>query len=237
MQPARLALAALLLAEAAAAAEYTITRRTSIDQGTPADQTEYWSHKRLVVDDPAQTSIVDFGAGRFTAIDKDARTYVVVPLDDLRRQLLAVGALVDALPPALRDLLGLGRAISLSPNGNSTRIADHDAREYGIGGEQVTGWLWLAEDLDPGRILGDDAAQWWRSGGPLRAVGPLADVAQAISEGKLKGMPMWVTIEAGSANGTVHVTSQVTAVREEPPPPDVGKIPDGYRRAASPLAR
>jgi hypothetical protein len=233
MRPLVLA-ALVLVVEGAAAADYTILRRTSIDDAGFQEQTEYWGRKRLVVDDSVQRTIVDFATDRLTLVDKDARSYVEMPLDAVRRQLLVVGAVVDNLPPRAREMIGLGGKITLSPNGNSTTLAGREAKEYGVGGERVTGWVWLAESLDPTTILGDEAASWWRAGGPLRA-GPLADVAQAISDGKLRGMPLWVTLIAGSESGTTHITSQVTSVREEPPPPDVGRVPEGYRKETTPV--
>jgi hypothetical protein len=229
-------LAAVLTARVAAAGDCTIVRRTAVDRDAPDVQTEYWSRGRLIVDDAGQTSVVDFGAGRFTWIDKDAKTYSVVSLDDVRRQLRTVGAVVQSLPPAARGLLGLQRRLALSATGNTTPVAGHEAREYGITGDDVTGWLWLAEDLDPTRLLGDDAARWWQGGEPLRIVGPLADVAQAVSDGKLRGMPMWVTLDAGAAGHSSHVTSEVVSVRTDRPPRDLARIPDGYRRTSSPLA-
>jgi hypothetical protein len=231
----RVVLVLVAAASLASAADYTIVRRTVVDDGGTTEQTEYWSHKRLVIDDPAQRSIVDFAAGTLTIADKEERTYSAVPLERLRRQLLVVGAVVDNLPSAAREMLGLGRRVTLSPNGNVTRIADHDAKEYGIGGDGVRGWVWLAEDVDPVAILGDEAASWWRAGGPLRAIGPLADVAQAISEGKLKGMPVWAWLTAGSESGTVTVSSDVVSIRQGAAPPDVARVPADYAKRPSPL--
>ena len=217
------------------AADYTIVRRTTIDGGTPQEQTEYWGRGRLVVDDADQRTIVDFGKNEVTAIDKGDRSYWKMPLDRVVRQLVAIGAAVEALPEAARDMLGLGRRVTLSPTGNTSTIAGREAKEYGVGGDGVRGFVWLAEALDPRTILGDDAAAWWRGGGPLRAVGPLADVAQAIGEGKIRGMPLWVSVTSMSERHNTTIESQVTAIREESPPADIGRLPEGLRREEPPL--
>ncbi len=232
---ARAALLAVACGTLARAADWTIVRRTTVEGGTRDEQTEYWSRKRLVVDDPTQRTIVDFGAGTLTSVDKDERTYFTMPLEKLRRQLLAVGAILDRLPPAARDLAGLDRKLSLTPNGNETTLAGHRAREYLIAGEGVTGWVWLADDLDPTTILGDEAAAWWKSGGPLSAIGPLADVARAIAAGDLRGMPMWANVTAGTESRATSFTSEVVSVREGAAPADVARVPDGYRKESAPL--
>jgi hypothetical protein len=223
---------ALVVSTAAAATDYEIVRRTSIDDGDDHEQTEYWGPHRVVVDDPSQRTIVDFAAGTVTIIDKDGHSYSKIRLDDLRRGLLLVGTMIEELPPAARDLLGVGRDVTLSSNGNSTTIAGHRAREYGVGGEHVTGWVWLAEDLDPREILGDDAAAWWRAGGPLRAVGPLGDVARAIEKDNLKGMPVWAWMTVGSESGTATIASKVVSVDKESPPADIGRVPSSYRETS-----
>lgn len=228
-------LVALAVARVVSAADYTIVRRTVIDETDTTQQTEYWSHKRLVVDDSAQRTILDFAAGTLTIADKDEQTYSAVPLERVRRQLFVIGAIADSLPAAAREMMGLGRRITLTPNGNVTGIAGHDAKEYGIGGDGVRGWVWLAEDIDPTDILGDEARSWWQAGGPLRAIGPLADVAQAISEGKLRGMPMWAWMTAGSERGTMTLSSEVLSIREAAPPPDAVRVPAGYAKRESPL--
>jgi hypothetical protein len=217
------------------ATDYTITRRTTIDNGTPQEQTEYWGRKRLVVDDTQQRYTVDFGKQQVTAIDKDERTYWTLPLDRVVRQLLAIGAAGDALPEPAREMLGLTRRVSVSPTGDTSTIATRQAKEYALGGDGVRGFVWLAEDIDPGTLLGDEAAAWWRGGGPLRAVGPLEDVAQAIGQQKIRGMPVWVSLTATSESRSTTVDSQVSAIREEPPPPDIERLPDGLRRVQPPL--
>jgi hypothetical protein len=228
-------LAVLVLPTLAAATDYTIVRRTTIDAGGPQEQTEYWGPKRLVVDDADQRTIVDFRKQELTAIDKDERTYWTMPLDRVVRQLVAIGAAVEALPGPAREMLGLARRVTISPTGNTSTIAGRRAKEYAIGGDGVRGFVWLAEDLDPGAILGDEAAAWWRGGGPLRAVGPLQDVAQAIGDLKIRGMPVWVSVTTTSESRSTTVESQVTAIREESPPADVGRVPEGMRQEAPPL--
>ena len=221
----------LSLATAAAAADYRIVRRTTIDDGARQEQTEYWTSRRVVVDDPHQRTIVDFGAGTATIADKEARTATTIRLEDLRRGLLAVGTILEALPPGAREAAGVGRNLRLAATGNFTTIADRRAREYAIGGENVTGWVWLAEDLDPRAILGDEASAWWRAGGPLRVVGPLGDVARAIEAAHLKGMPVWAWLTAGSERGTSTIASEVVSIAEGRPPADVLRVPAGYREA------
>jgi len=215
------ALAAFVLAlatTASAADAWKIVRRTSIDGGAHEVQTEYWERGRVVVDDPAQRTTVDFRAGTATVVDKERRTTSTIELEDLRRALVAIGALVDWLPPAARDALGTGRTVTLASTGNFTTIAGHRAREYGVGGDGVTGWVWLAEDVDPREILGDDASAWWRAGGPLRAITPLADVMRAIESGHLRGMPVWAWLTIGSTDGTTTIASDVISITKEQPP-------------------
>jgi hypothetical protein len=219
----------------AGATDYTILRRTTIDAGSPSQQTEYWGTKRLIVDDSGQRTMVDFRKREVTAIDKDERTYWTLPLDRVARQLLAIGAAVEALPEPAREMLGLTRHVSVAPTGNTSEIAGRRTREYALGGDGVRGFVWLAEDIDPGAILGDEAAAWWRGGGPLRAVGPLEDVARAIGEQKIRGMPMWVSVTATSDSRSTTVESQVTEIREEAPPADIDRVPEGLRREAPPL--
>jgi hypothetical protein len=65
----------LTLATAASASDaWKIVRRTSIDGGAHEVQTEYWERGRVVVDDPAQRTTVDFRAGTATVVDKERRT-------------------------------------------------------------------------------------------------------------------------------------------------------------------
>jgi hypothetical protein len=223
----------LILAATAAATDYRILRRTSVDGGDSGEQTEYWGPRRVVVDDAAQRTIVDFGAGTATLVDKEGRTFSRIRLEDLRRGLVAVGSLIERLPPAARELLGVSGDVTLASTGNFTTIAGHRAREYGAGGRNVTGWVWLAEDLDPRAILGDDATVWWRAGGPLRAVGPLGDVARAIEAGHLKGMPVWAWLTVGSERGTTTIASEVVSIDAERPPADIGRPPPGYRETGT----
>jgi len=227
MRSALLVLA--LTATTAAATDYKIVRRTTVEGSSTTTQTEYWTAGRVIVDDPTQRTIVDFHAGTATVVDKDGRRFTKVRLDDLRRGLVAVGTMIEQLPPAAREYLGIGRNLGLAPTGEFTTIANRRAREYAIGGEGVTGWVWLAEDLDPRAILGDDASAWWRAGGPLRAVGPLGDVARAIEAGGVKGMPVWVWLTAGSARGTTTIASQVDSIDEARSPAEIERVPPGYR--------
>lgn len=143
------------LASGAARGEsYTLQRRTGIGHGRrlpalprgAALPAEYWSDRGLVVDDPEQRLIVDCTARQLTIADKERRTYSVLSLDQIGRQLSALDGMVQRLLPELRDALGVGRRIDVTATSERSTIAGHPAREYAVSGDDVRGSVWTTED-------------------------------------------------------------------------------------------
>jgi len=184
------------------------------------ERTEYLTPSLYAVDGPYSRTVIDAKARTVLVLDKEEHTYWQVSFDSLRRETDEIASGKHLPESKDRD------PVTLKATGITETIAGYPAAEYTLEGGEPKGSAWLAKDLESPA----DPALWkdWTGlGARLGSDGKLAEAIRAEKRVALR------TTTQRSALGTlVTVTAETTAVREESPPPDLGKVPDGYTRAS-----
>lgn len=227
-----LVLVSLALTIPASAKDLIIHQRsTAGDPGsTPRAETLYVAGGKVVNDSDRSRTIIDVGARTITTADKDHRTYTVVTFDGLRAQLDTLRKNVDSLPPEARKLMGdmleEGPPVTVTPTGKTETIAGYPAKEYALSGGRYSGSIWATDAIETPPELAK-----WRA--LDKSAGASAGLGNQLGEAlaKVKGLPLRTRLVTKLANQSVVITSEALQVKEESPPADVLRVPEGFTPA------
>jgi hypothetical protein len=219
----------LSLPAAAAAKDLMVRQRTTASGAAPFEQTQYFTARTMVTDDPHVRMILDLDAQKLTLADKDRRSYSVMTFDELRQLSESAANQLDDLPPEQRKEFGLDAPVRVDPTGRTQTIAGHAAREYTVDAGPAKGKIWMSEDLP----LPEVAREWERLGasigGPRRAGGKLA-----AALAKLQGIPMRTAMTITMGPQKAETTTEVLEIREAAPPAELLRVPDGFTKGPPP---
>jgi len=215
-------------------------RVTETTDGSPEKQYEvgsYWAGNLYVSDEENLRKILDVKKETITTIEKTERVYRVGTFQELREQIKAMQAAREQqmaeLPP---DQRALGEAAiayqreqqmraRYEPTGRTETIAGYDAREYVLDSGPYRLSVWTTEAITPPpnpltRLLGDvyDAMFVPGRGAAEGADGVNGLRLRTISESKMAGIK-------GIS------TSEAIDVKEQAPPPELLRVPEGYTRS------
>jgi hypothetical protein len=227
---AAFALACILVASTAGAADLIVRQRTSNGlTTTPNEETVYLTPSMIVTDSRATRMIVDLDKGTITSADKAQRTYTVMTFDQLAAQMAAIRKAIDAMPPEVRERVAPlldETPVTLEATGKTETIAGYVAKEHALRGGPYSGSIWTTD-----AIATPPAFQKWKAleksyGGAAR------QLSEAIE--KLHGFPLRSRIETKTAAETVVLANDVVEVREGTTPDDVRKIPSGFTKQTAP---
>lgn len=227
---AAIALACVLVASTAGAADLIVRQRTSTGlTTTPNEETVYLMPSSIVTDSHAMRMIVDLDKGTITSADKAQRTYTVTTFDQLQAQLAVIRKAIEAMPPDARERMAPlldETPVTLEATGKTDTIAGYVAKEHVLRGGPYSGSIWTTD-----AIATPPAFQKWKAmeksyGGAARQLG------EAIE--KLRGFPLRSRIETKTAGQTVVLGNDVVEVREGSTPEDVRKVPPGFTKQTGP---
>jgi hypothetical protein len=224
-----LALSLAVPAWGAPATDLILRQRTTLTGGPrpapPREQTQYFSGRTMVIDDAAARSIVDLAAKTLTVVDKRQRTYTVTSFDDLRTRAETMRRQLRNMPPEARLMLGMDARASVEATGKREEIAGHLAREYRVSAGPATGSVWMTDEI----AMPAGAEEWQQLSATLGGRdAPGAKLAEALAG--LKGIPLRSTMTLAMGQSTTTSATEVVEVREAPVPPDVLRVPDGFRK-------
>jgi hypothetical protein len=224
-----LALALTLPDGGAAAKDLMVRQRTTASGTAPFEQTQYFTARTMVTDDPHVRMILDLDAKQLTLADKDRRVYSLMTFDELHRLSEAAADRLDDLPADERKRFGLDAPVSVKPTGRTQTIAGHPSREYTVDAGPAKGKIWMSEDLP----LPDVAREWERLGASIggeRRAG--AKLAAALA--KLHGIPMRTAMTITMGPQKAETTTEVLEVREAAPPAELLRVPEGFTKGPPP---
>jgi hypothetical protein len=196
----------------------------------PSEETVYLMGNRIVTDSNAMRTIVDLDKKTITAVDKRKQTYSVLTFDELKAQMDALRRSIDKLPPEVRQqvspLFEEGEPVVVTPTGRTETIAGHKANEHKLSGGPYTGAVWTTSDLETPPEFKKWKAIEQSRGGAARRLGEAME--------KVSGFPLRTQLKVKTAAEPIELSNEVLEVREETPPADVAKVPDGFTKQAAP---
>ena len=231
-----IALCAGFAVRAGAADNLVVRQRTSssvASAAAPEEQTQYWAQNRHITDSAHVRVSVDFGAKTVTFIDKDKKTYFVRGLDDVRQQSEYMRKRLESLPPqaqeAMKQLMGSGPA-TLRPTGKAETIAGYAAAEYAIeNAGPLNGSVWITDAIEPPLAAAQREMVDLADGTPQ---GPAHRIAEAVAQHK--GLALRTEMSSALGKQKMTTTSEVVEVREQSPPPDMLRVPPGFKEVEAP---
>jgi hypothetical protein len=222
----------LLLASIVSARDLVVRQRTVSGFGglPPSEETVYLTGNRIVTDSDGMRTIVDLDKKTITAADKRKRTYTVLTFDELTAQMEALRRSIDKLPPEMRQqvspLFEEGEPVTVTPTGKTETIAGHKATEHKLSGGPYSGAVWTTQDLETPPEFKKWKAIEQSRGGAARRLGEAME--------KVSGFPLRTKLQVKTAAEPIELSNEVLEVREEGPPPDVSKVPEGFTKQAPP---
>jgi len=227
------ALFALAIPGGAGASDLTIKQRVAgpTEDAKAHDQTEYLTEQKRVTDSEHARSIVDIGAKTVVSMDKDKKVYFVLTFDDIRKRNEQLQKRLESMPPEAKKMMGdLDAPVTLKPTGKTEKIAGYEAKEYAIQGGVLSGSVWVTDQIEPPANAREEWQKWAGEMGGKRAPG--GKLAEAMAN--LKGLPLRTRLTSTMGEAKFVATTEVTSVSTQPPPPEMLKIPDGYKKAEAP---
>jgi len=194
----------------------------------PVEEVRYLTPTSRITDDAHTRSIVDLAAERMTTIDKDNKTYSVTTFQELQRASVAQQRRVAEAPAELKWLLD--PPVDVQPTGRRQKIGAFDAREYIFASGELSGAVWIADELHA-PMEGPAWEKFTNAVGGNQ--GPAGKLEQAIS--KLDGLPVRAISTTAFGNEKITITTEVVEVRREPPPPEILTVPEGYTKTDTPI--
>jgi hypothetical protein len=205
-------------------------------KGGTREETEWLTPTRIVNDSADERSIIDLDAKTVTIADKAQRTWFTMDMNALRKQAEDVQTQMQKLPPEaqqmMEKMMGKPGEATLQPSGKTEKIAGYEAKEYVIKAGVMSGSLWVTDALQPPF----DVAKWQEyAASAMMPKGPGRGIAEAFA--KIRGIPLRRTMTASGLGGqgqTFTSSMEVVEVKQTSPPPDVLKVPDGYKQTKPP---
>ncbi len=234
------------LSTRALAEDLILRQRTSSGVGGPGrsgESTQYWSDGAMVTDSPETRVIIDFAGKTMTVANKQKKTYFTQTFDEIDQQTKAVRAEMEKqmakLPPEARQMMdkmgmnpaGSSEPVKATPTGKTEKIAGYEAKEYQLQGP-ISGSVWITDALQL-PVKPEDTAALAKGFGGTGGAG--AKLAEALLQ--LKGMPLRSTYEFGGGASRLKTTTEVLEVSRQAPPPELMKVPSGYKKTAPPAMR
>jgi hypothetical protein len=238
MKPTLLSAAALMAVagvatSALAEKDLIIKQRTTSNQGTIPNQeeTQYWTGKLRVSDSPSFRTIVDTGQQTVTSVDKTKKVYYVMTFNDMRAVHERAAAQRMALPAEMRVGMRLDEPVTLKPTGKTETIAGIETTEYTIEGSASTGSrVWMTDKIE----VTPATKAWQRVVGPMNGVSdPTSQVGEALI--KRDDLPMRMVIGTSLGERSITSATEIVEIKEQAPPPDMLKVPDGFTQVPSPF--
>jgi hypothetical protein len=230
------ALAVALAAVPAWGKDLVLQRKITTEPGPKtAEQTEYYTARKIVTDTAGDRTLVDLDAKTITTLDKAKKTYWVMTFAEVKRD---VGLQREArrkqfadLPKEVRDLMRLDQKATATQADGRQTIAGYAAREFRIEAGPVSGTVWATDDL----TLPDSVREWRAvSTGAGGGEAPVGGLAEALS--KVQGFPLKTVTAIGSGEDTETMTDQVVSIKEESPPADLLTVPRDWKKIPRPDA-
>jgi hypothetical protein len=215
----------------AAANDLIIKRQvTTPGGGASIDSTCYWGERLRVTDDPQRRVSFDLDTKTVTVLDKKSNAYFTLTFDQVLQQRQAQDQRFEGLPLEERKKVGLDKAIELTPSGKAETIAGRPAKEYTFGAAQLSGSVWIAEDLQ----APSGWAEWNNVIANVESSG-YAGRKLAESIGRIKGYPVRSTLNVTMGAQQTAFTVEVTEVLHGVIPPEMTKPPAGAIKAEAPI--
>jgi hypothetical protein len=194
----------------------------------PVEEVRYLTPTSRITDDAHSRSIVDLATERMTTIDKDRKTYSVTTFQELQRASVVQQRRVEQAPAELKWLLD--PPVDVQPTGRRQKIGGFDAREYIFASGEVSGAVWIADDLRA-PMAGPAWEKFTTAVGGNQ--GPAGKLEQALS--KLDGLPVRAISTTAFGADKVTITTEVVEVRHEPPPAEILAVPEGFTKIDTPV--
>jgi hypothetical protein len=198
--------------------------------GPTVDSTCYWGERLRVTDDAKRRVSFDLDTKTVTVLDKKSNAYFTLTFDQILQQRQAQDKRFEALPLDERKKVGLDKPIELMASGKSETIAGRSAKEYTFGGAQLTGSVWIAEELQPP----PGWAEWNNVIANIESSG-YAGRQLAESIGRLKGYPMRSTLNVTMGAQQSAFTIEVVEASHGAIPPEMTAPPPGAIKAEAPI--
>jgi len=243
----------LLLASPVLAEDLTIVFKDN----TGATQTDYFTASKMRTSRVDTDTIIDFGTGTLTMIDKKKKEYSQVTAEQLEaamKQAQAQMAQAQAqmeqqmakVPPEMREKIqqamgGMGGAMAAAitvTKGGTKKVAGYDTQQYTITiGDTMKHEVWNTTALQ----LPFDPAQFRRMSGFANpaAFGPGAQGMSKMAE-KMKEVQGFTLAETTSVKvmGRGNETSkEAVEIKKGPVPADAFAVPAGYKKVESPMLK
>ena len=208
-----------------------IKRKVTTSGGGPsADSTCYWGERLRVTDDAKRRVSFDLDTKIVTVLDKKSNAYFTLTFDQVLQQRQAQEQRFERLPLEERKKVGLDKPIELIPSGKTETIAGRRSKEYTFGAAQLSGSVWIAEELQPPSTW----AEWNNVIANVESSG-YAGRQLAESIGRLKGYPMRSTLSVTMGAQQTAFTVEVTEASHGVIPPEVATLPAGAIKAEAPI--
>jgi hypothetical protein len=215
--------------------QITTTEAASLPgQNLPArtDTTVTWlAADRTRRDSGARSFVLRVDAERMMVIDRGARTYLDVSLDDAGKLMAALAAAPDtATHPRDRLLQGMFRvSAKVTDTEQTSRIDGHDCRRYivelHLGDTHMVSEQWVTGDLQI------DDQQLRRAS--FAALLGLPGAAEAMTElARVRGIPVRTTTLTTVLNREIHSETRLAEIASVEVGPDLFTPPAGFQALA-----
>ena len=203
---------------------------TTLGGGPNVESTCYWGERLRVTDDDKRRVSFDLDTKTVTVLDKKSNAYFTLTFDQVLQQRQAQDKRFETLPLEERKKVGLDKPIELTPSGKTESIAGRPSKEYTFGAAQLSGSVWIAEDLQPSPTW----AEWTNVIANIESSG-YAGRQLAESIGRIKGYPMRSTLNVTMGAQQTAFTVEVTEASTGTIPQEMTKPPAGAIKAEPPI--
>lgn len=213
------------------AKDLIIKRKVTTAIGGPTlESTCYWGARQRVTDDATRRITFDLDTKTVTVLDKKSNAYFTLSFDQILQQRQTQNQRFEALPMEDRKKVGLDKPIELTASGKSETIAGRAAKEYTFGAAQLSGTVWIAEDLKP-------PAAWAEWQNVIANIESSGYAGRQLSESiaRMPGYPMRSSLNVNMGTQQTAFTVEVSEVSLGKIPEEMIKLPAGAIKAEAPI--
>jgi hypothetical protein len=203
---------------------------TTSGAGASVDSTCYWGQRLRVTDDAKRRVSFDLDTKTVTVLDKTSNAYFTLTFDQVLQQRQAQDQRFESLPLEEKKKVGLDKPIELIPSGKTETIAGLRAQEYTFGAAQLSGSVWIAEELQPPSSW----AEWNNVIANVESSG-YAGRRLAESIGRIKGYPVRSTLNVKMGAQQNAFTFEVVDASRGAIPQELTGPPAGAIKAEAPI--